>query len=145
MVEDEVQDAEMKDANTANESQSLPSVSQQEEVVIVETSLNDQTQTQQDMVSKSPSAGTDGAEGIPTPIPTAPVAQPQVFLGGYPIDIPFEASKLPLDVAIFNSARGAGGEDRIRKYLQAVLVVGGGALTPGMAHALESRYVLNPF
>lgn len=67
-------------------------------------------------------------------------AQP-TFIGGYPIDVPFEASKLPLDVAIYNSARSAGGDERIRKYLQAVLVVGGGALTSGMAHALESRSV----
>ena len=57
------------------------------------------------------------------------------------IDLFLEASKLPLDVAIFNSTRAAGGDDKIRKYLQAVLVVGGTALTPGMAHALESRYV----
>ena len=56
------------------------------------------------------------------------------------IDLLLEASKLPLDVAIFNSTRAAGGDDKIRKYLQAVLVVGGTALTPGIAHALESRY-----
>lgn len=56
------------------------------------------------------------------------------------IDLLLEASKLPLDVAIFNSARAACGDDKIRKYLQAVLVVGGTALIPGMAHALESRY-----
>ena len=56
------------------------------------------------------------------------------------IDLQLEASKLPLDVAIFNSTRAAGGDDKIRKYLQAVLVVGGTALTPGIAHALESRY-----
>lgn len=55
------------------------------------------------------------------------------------IDLFLEASKLPLDVAIFNCTRAAGGDDKIRKYLQAVLVVGGTALTPGMAHALESR------
>lgn len=63
------------------------------------------------------------------------------FLGNLPIDVPFEASKLPLDVAIFNSARAAGGDEKIRKYLQAVLVVGGTALIPGISHALESRYV----
>ncbi|KAI0692449.1 actin-like ATPase domain-containing protein [Cytidiella melzeri] len=61
------------------------------------------------------------------------------YPGGFAIDVCFEASKLPLDVAIFNSARAAGGDEKIRKYLQAVLVVGGGALVPGMAHALESR------
>ena len=62
--------------------------------------------------------------------------------GGGPgpgIDVYFEASKLPLDVAIFNSTRAAGGDEKIRKYLQAVLVIGGTALMPGMAHALESR------
>ncbi|KAF8159517.1 actin-related protein [Crassisporium funariophilum] len=61
------------------------------------------------------------------------------FPGGYAIDVCFEASKLPLDVAIFNSARAAGGDEKIRKYLQAVLVIGGTSLIPGMAHALESR------
>ena len=35
--------------------------------------------------------------------------------------------------------RAAGGDEKIRKYLQAVLVIGGTALVPGMAHALESR------
>lgn len=61
------------------------------------------------------------------------------YPGGFAIDVCFEASKLPLDVAIFNSARAAGGDEKIRKYLQAVLVIGGTALVPGMAHALESR------
>lgn len=61
------------------------------------------------------------------------------FPGGLPIDVCLEASKLPLDVAIFNSARACGGDEKIRKYLQAVLVIGGGAQIPGMAHALESR------
>jgi len=59
--------------------------------------------------------------------------------GGFNLDIAFEASKLPMDVAIFNSARAAGGDEKIRKYLQAVLVVGGTGLIPGISHALESR------
>jgi len=62
------------------------------------------------------------------------------YPGGYPLDLEFEASKLPLDVAVFNSTRACnGGDEKIRKYLQAVLVVGGTSLIPGMAHALESR------
>jgi len=69
--------------------------------------------------------------------PTHPVATNPV--GTFGIDVAFEAGKLPLDVAIFNSARAAGGDEKIRKYLQVVLVVGGTALVPGMAHALESR------
>ncbi|EIN09565.1 actin-like ATPase domain-containing protein [Punctularia strigosozonata HHB-11173 SS5] len=69
-----------------------------------------------------------------TPYPLEPIPP-----SAYAIDVCFEASKLPLDVAIFNSARAAGGDEKIRKYLQAVLVVGGGSCVSGMAHALESR------
>jgi len=43
-----------------------------------------------------------------------------------------------VDVAIFNSVR-ATGNDKIKKFLQTVLVVGGTALIPGAVHALESR------
>ncbi|KAG9313025.1 hypothetical protein JVU11DRAFT_6464 [Chiua virens] len=64
------------------------------------------------------------AQVLPQPGPAA-----GSFPGGLPID---------LDVAIFNSARACGGDDKIRKYLQAVLVIGGGAQIPGVAHALES-------
>lgn len=72
-------------------------------------------------------------------VPPQPGSSASNFPGGLPIDVCLEASKLPLDVAIFNSARACGGDDKIRKYLQAVLVIGGGAQLPGMAHALESR------
>lgn len=73
-----------------------------------------------------------------------PPIMPPPDLSQRKIDVPFEASKLPLDVAIFNSARAAGGDDKIRKYLQAVLVIGGTASIPGMNHALESRLVPSP-
>jgi len=89
-------------------------------------------------------------DGKPSPIPAPPQPQqPQQpsapeasSFNGLGIDVCFEASKLPLDVAIFNSARASGGDDKIRKHLQAVLVIGGSALIPGMAHALESRWVV---
>ena len=86
-------------------------------------------------------AESDGAVDIDAFAPTIPPPPPVTYAGGYPIDVAFEASKLPLDVAIFNSVRGAGGgsDERIRKYLSAVLVIGGTSLIPGMAHALESR------
>ncbi|KAJ6619839.1 hypothetical protein B0H10DRAFT_2163691 [Mycena sp. CBHHK59/15] len=71
-------------------------------------------------------------KGVKTP-------RPAKHPGGFGIDVCFEASKLPLDVAIFNSARAAGGDEKIRKYLQAVVVIGGSGLIPGMAHGLESR------
>ncbi|KAG6857474.1 hypothetical protein H0H87_003541 [Tephrocybe sp. NHM501043] len=80
--------------------------------------------------NQTPNAGANSAG--PNQSPASPPNEPS-------IDITFEASKLPLDVAIFNSARAAGGDDKIRKYLQAVLVIGGAAHTPGMRHALESR------
>lgn len=60
-------------------------------------------------------------------------------------DVRFEASKTPLDLAIFHSIQastagaGAGGPDRLKKMLSCILVVGGTALTPGMLGALDSR------
>jgi actin-related protein 8 len=93
-------------------------------------------------------------ESLPDPLPTnaqsstAPSLRQQAshnmlpsFPSSYGIDIIAEAAKLPLDVAVFNSARSAGGEEKLRKYLQSILVVGGGALVPGMQHAVESRSV----
>ncbi|KAH9887579.1 hypothetical protein C8Q73DRAFT_794588 [Cubamyces lactineus] len=68
----------------------------------------------------------------------APLPMISVAYRAYNLDVSSEASKLPLDVAIFNSAHTAGGDEKIRKYLQAVLV-GGTALVFGMAHTLESR------
>ncbi|KAJ7623175.1 hypothetical protein FB45DRAFT_924792 [Roridomyces roridus] len=75
--------------------------------------------------------GQDG-KGVKTTIATK-------YPGGFGIDVASEAGKLPLDVAIFNSARAAGGDDKIRKYLQAVLVIGGSASIPAITHGLESR------
>jgi len=94
---------------------------------------NDEAETKPQLPGTSPS------EAVEQPIQGPPSHPAQIYPGGYPIDVCFEASKLPLDVAIFNSARAAGGDEKIRKYLQAVLVIGGTALVPGMAHALESR------
>ena len=91
-----------------------------------------------DAMEDKPAVPTIPADQIVPVLPPQPL---HIYPGGYTIDVCFEASKLPLDVAIFNSARAAGGDEKIRKYLQAVLVIGGTALVPGMAHALESRYV----
>ncbi|KAF8318672.1 actin-like ATPase domain-containing protein [Clavulina sp. PMI_390] len=57
----------------------------------------------------------------------------------------FEASKTPLDLAIFHSIQacmhhaGTGGPDRVKKMLSCILVVGGSALIPGMLAALDTR------
>ncbi|KAH8832688.1 hypothetical protein DL96DRAFT_1583022 [Flagelloscypha sp. PMI_526] len=64
---------------------------------------------------------------------------PPVVRKEYGIDVPFEASKLPLDVAIYNSVRAAGPDERMKKYLNAVLVIGGTSLISSMDHALRSR------
>jgi actin-related protein 8 len=66
------------------------------------------------------------------------------FPGGLPIDVPFETSKLPLDVAVFNSARGAtenAPASVVSKFLETVLLVGGGSLVRGLADMLQQRYV----
>jgi len=82
--------------------------------------------------------GVPTTQSVPPPALNSKVPSAE-YPGGQTIDVGFEASKLPLDVAIFNSSRAADGDDKIRKYLQAVMVIGGTALLPGMAHALESR------
>lgn len=62
-----------------------------------------------------------------------------------PLDVQFESSKIPLDLAIFHSIQsstagaGVGGPDRLKKMLGCILVVGGTALTPGMLGGLDSR------
>lgn len=112
-----------------------------------ETSASD-TPIEGEATSKAPtpqlppsSGGAD--EAVPETAATSPGTGEGTGTtsGGFNLDIAFEASKLPMDVAIFNSARAAGGDEKIRKYLQAVLVVGGTGLIPGISHALESRCV----
>ncbi|KAF5350283.1 hypothetical protein D9758_007801 [Tetrapyrgos nigripes] len=99
------------------------------DVIDVENETKPSISQTQKQAQQSPSKSGPSAESqVPTPFP-----------GEFGIDVCFEASKLPLDVAIFNSARAAGGDEKIRKYLQAVLVIGGTARISGMAHALESR------
>lgn len=64
------------------------------------------------------------------------------FPAGLPIDVPFETSKLPLDVAVFNSARGAAENapaSVVSKFLETVLLVGGGSLVRGLAEILQQR------
>ncbi|KAF8724871.1 cytoskeleton organization, partial [Rhizoctonia solani] len=79
-----------------------------------------------DATAKPPKSKSVASNSAPPPVPVQ-------------IDVRWEASKLPLDVAIFNSARAAGGVDRIKKFLQVVIIVGGTSMIPGMVHALESR------
>jgi actin-related protein 8 len=115
----------------------------------VDIEMQDADQTPKEEV-KEVSVPEQPADEPSAVLPAATIQSPELthpsydptfgYPGGYPLDLEFEASKLPLDVAVFNSTRACnGGDEKIRKYLQAVLVVGGTSLIPGMAHALESR------
>jgi actin-related protein 8 len=63
------------------------------------------------------------------------------------IDVPWEASKVPLDFAVWNSIQasisnlGSAGtsEERIRKMTSNIICTGGTALIPGIGIALEAR------
>jgi actin-related protein 8 len=111
-----------------------------------ETSASD-TPIEGEATSKAPTPPPPSTGGADEPVAETVATSPGTgegtgsTSGGINLDIAFEASKLPMDVAIFNSARAAGGDEKIRKYLQAVLVVGGTSLIPGISHALESRCV----
>lgn len=92
-------------------------------------------------------SGVKAEDGQPElPAGTTPTTIAGVRLPEAPaFDVRFEASKTPLDLAIFHSIQastagaGAGGPDRLKKMLSCILVVGGTALTPGMLGALDSR------
>jgi len=140
---------EQKASAAAEGDQTLGTSSSDMPMDVVEAVEESKTTSATVQTTPAASATATAAATPPAPRPATPpsfqpVLQAQVpatplYPGGYAIDVCFEASKLPLDVAIFNSARAAGGDEKIRKYLQAVLVVGGGARLAGMAHALESR------
>lgn len=117
-----------------------PKAEPDNQIMDVDAAASDLAERPQDM-AVDVVEGDDDIKQPTTPQPPLPAQanQTPVYPGGFAIDVAFEASKLPLDVAIFNSARAAGGDDKIRKYLQAVLIIGGSALIPGMGHALESR------
>jgi actin-related protein 8 len=63
------------------------------------------------------------------------------------IDVPWEASKVPLDFAVWNSIQasisnlGSAGtsEERIRRMTSNIICTGGTALIPGIGFALEAR------
>ncbi len=56
-----------------------------------------------------------GSQQQPIPDAPEPIPPSSSPTSGYDIDVCLRASKLPLDVAIFNSARASGGDDKITK------------------------------
>jgi len=113
---------------------STPGKVEAETTTVTNGASRSTSRTPTEVQAEANSQTSQSAETTSTAAPT----QTPVYPGGYSIDVPFEASMLPLDVAIFNSVRAAG-EDRIRKYLQMVLLIGGSAQISGIAPALESR------
>lgn len=94
-------------------------------------------------------SGTGPSDSIP-PVKLVPPAQPKLSdLGIHipPLDVKYEAGKVPLDLAIYHSIQcstinaSMAGTERLKKMLSCILVVGGTALTPGMLGALDSRSV----
>ncbi|PWN51830.1 actin-like ATPase domain-containing protein [Violaceomyces palustris] len=93
----------------------------------------------------SPAPGTavpagQGATQASSSMGNAPAPPPKPTF-----DVAFEASKTPLDLAIWNSLQaglatgGVSAEDRLRKMSHNILCVGGTALIPGLSSALEAR------
>ena len=141
-------DQKGKDANTGTEGANKQEDDKGE--VGKDSSKNGKAKVDEKSTANAPPVEIIDVDELDSKLPPAGGQAPlqaasSVRPGAFDIDVSFEASKLPLDVAIFNSARAAGGDEKIRKYLQAVLVIGGSALIPGMAHALESRFVSFPF
>jgi hypothetical protein len=55
------------------------------------------------------------------------------------VDVPVESSKIPLDVAIMASLSTAQTEDRVKRLVSGLLLVGGSSLIPGSGWAVQSR------
>jgi actin-related protein 8 len=148
-ADETLSDVPSKEANVTTPAEAADAVSGEGEPADGDVEMEDgENATKQDQ--KPPASAEQSASDVPASSQPASGLPSEVihpsydptfsYPGGYPLDLEFEASRLPLDVAVFNSTRACGGGDeKIRKYLQAVLVVGGTSLMPGMAHALESR------
>lgn len=67
---------------------------------------------------------------LPTPDPPAPA-----------FDVSSEASKIPLHVAVAESIIACGSEERAKRMLGAIMIVGGGGLIHNIGYAVASRYV----
>lgn len=74
---------------------------------------------------------------VPQPQMPAPISEAD-------LDIPFEAGKVPLDLAVMESICSTISEDRIKKFCNAIIVVGGGGRILGVNHAVQSRYLPSP-
>ncbi|BGP49325.1 Actin-like protein arp8 [Rhodotorula kratochvilovae] len=90
--------------------------------------------------SPAPDAGAGGAAaGSGTPKPPAATPAPAAAPAGT-VDIAYESSKLPLDVAVVESLLAAGPtEDRMKKVAANLLIVGGTGGIHNIGFAVQSR------
>ena len=103
--------------------------------ILIYASINSGAAPGENGVS-APAMEVDTPGSAPPVVPTLPVTEPTPV---QQIDIPYEASQLPLDVAIYNCCRGVENEARLKKWLGSVLLVGGTSQVPGMSYQIESR------
>ncbi|KZT50507.1 actin-like ATPase domain-containing protein [Calocera cornea HHB12733] len=87
----------------------------------------------------SPAAAVQAPNGVRAQTPGPPALTPFVRTPAPLYDVAFEASKIPLDIAIFNSTRAASQVEKSRKFLQSVLLVGGVSQTQALIPQLEAR------
>ncbi|GAA6008824.1 uncharacterized protein JCM10292_004683, partial [Rhodotorula paludigena] len=82
----------------------------------------------------SPAPENGGTSGTPKPPAAAPAPPPQN------VDVRFESSKLPLDVAVVESILAAGpAEERLKKVAANLLIVGGTGGIHNVGFAVQSR------
>lgn len=82
----------------------------------------------------SPSAG----DAAVAPLSTMQTRLPSPEAAA-PIEVRAEASKIPLHVAVAESILAVGSEERAKRLLSAIMVVGGGGLIHNVGYAIASR------
>ena len=127
-------------------------------VVSVDANYVDAEKAAQVKIEEAPSepvgsqAGHDGSLPPPASASVQPNSEPVILtipqqaseatpepLPNVTVDHAFESSKLPLEVAICESIAQAGSDEKIKRVVTNILVVGGVANMPGVAVALQSR------
>ena len=77
---------------------------------------------------------------IPASAPGATI-DPAAPMMSSAFDVPLEASKVPLDVAVFESLCTVVGEDRLKRLVNSIVLIGGTAKIHNAGFALQSRCV----
>lgn len=102
--------------------------------------------------AKAPGPSTDEVVAVPavaapvdsikteeTPLPASETPAPPRATSSSHIDIAWESSKIPLDVAVVESIMAIGSDDKSKRIGQSILVVGGCGNIHNIGFALQSR------